>query len=102
MIPHTFPTIPDATTGFPEMVIYKLASITGLNRWTDYIPVKTVSTSATNQGTTNTGGYQPINELVSTTGKTAWIDYIPCYEDASATTPFTCSDVGYIPIAASV
>ncbi len=102
MIPVTFPTTVDGTTGIREMVIYKIASVVGLTRWTDYIPVKTVSTSATLQGTTNAGGYQPVNVLGSATGLTAWVDYVPCYEDAAATVPFTTDTNGYIPIAASV
>lgn len=102
MIPHCFPSAIDGTTGIREMKIYPLASIVGLVRWTDYIPVQTIATSATAQGTTNAGGYQPITTLGSVVGLTAWTDYIPVYEDAAATKAWTCSSDGYIPVAASV
>ena len=102
MIPCTFPTSVDGTTGKREARVYALASIVGLTRWVDYIPVKTVSTNATLQGTTNAGGYQPVEVLGSTTGLTAWVDYVPVYEDAAATVPWTTNTTGYIPIAASV
>lgn len=102
MIPHTFPTTVDGTTRLSEMVVYELASIVGLTRWVDYIPVKTVATSSTAQGTTNSGGYQPVNVLGSTAGLTAWINYIPVYQDAAATEAWTCSSSGYIPVAVSV
>lgn len=98
MIPHTFPTIGDGANDAPVMPIYKIASIVGLSRWSDYIPVKTVTSDFSVHFTTNAGGYQPVYVLASTTGKVAWVDYIPCYEDAAATVPFVCSASGYIPI----
>lgn len=84
------------------MVTFPLVSVTGLVRWTDYIPVKTVATSASKQGTTDVGGYQPVNPLGSITGLQAFTHYIPTYEDAAATVAWECSNVGYIPVAASV
>ena len=98
MIPHTFPSVPNVTNGDAEMVVYFLSSVSGLVRWTDYIPVKTVAESRPNAGTTNAAGYQPINILSSTSGKVAWIDYIPVYEDAAATVPFNSGASGYIPV----
>lgn len=98
MIPHTFPSVPNAINGDTEMVVYFLSSVSGLTRWVDYIPVKTVSEDRTVVNTTNAGGYQPINILSSISGKTAWVDYIPVYEDAAATIPFNSGASGYIPV----
>ena len=102
MIPRTFPSQVDPSTKQTEMIVYFLSSVSGLARWTNYIPVKTVATNATKQGTTDVGGYQQIHILVSITGKSAWTDYVPVYEDASATVPWTTNANGYIPVAASV
>lgn len=77
------------------MVVYKLSSVSGQSRWSDYIPVKTqVSEGEKNSysGTIN------VSVLSSTTGKTAWIDYVPVYEDSAASKAWLCSSDGYIPI----
>lgn len=102
MIPQTFPSTQDAVTGVREMVTFPLVSVAGLTRWIDYIPVKTVATSASKQGTTDIGGYQPVSPLGSISGLMAFKDYVPTYEDAAATVAWECSAVGYIPVAASV
>lgn len=101
MIPYCFPSTVDAVTGRPECVVYYLSSITGLQRWTDYIPVKTASDSTITEGASDNNGYQAINVLVSTTGKNAWVDYIPVYDDTAATSPWQVSTTGYIPVAPS-
>ncbi len=89
MVPQTFPSVDG------KMVVYKLASITGLARWSGYIPVKT----AGSPGQLNSySGNIYASVLGSVTGKKAWIDYIPVYEDASATKPWLVSADGYIPI----
>ena len=88
MVPQTFPSVNG------KMVVYKLASITGLARWSGYIPVKTAETLPKN----SYDGSIDADVLVSVTGKKAWIDYIPVYEDAAATKPWLVSADGYIPI----
>ena len=89
MIPTTYPS----TNG--KMVVYKLSSISGKTRWSDYIPVVTQLT----EGEKNSyNGTINVSVLSSITGKTAWIDYVPVYEDASATKPWLCSSDGYIPV----
>jgi hypothetical protein len=89
MVPQTFPS----NNG--KMVVFKITTLTGLRRWSDYIPVKT----AGSPGILNSyDGNIDADILGSTTGKKAWIDYIPVYEDASATKAWLVSADGYIPI----
>ena len=89
MVPQTFPS----TNG--KMVVFKITDLTGLTRWSDYIPVKT----AGSPGILNSySGNIDANILGSVSGKKAWIDYIPVYEDASATKAWLVSADGYIPI----
>lgn len=89
MVPQTFPS----ANG--KMVVFKITNLTGLTRWSDYIPVKT----AGSPGILNSySGNIDAEILVSVSGKKAWIDYIPVYEDASATKAWLVSADGYIPI----
>ena len=89
MIPTTYPS----TNG--KMVVYKLSSVSGQTRWSDYIPVVTQLT----EGQKNSyNGTINVSVLSSVTGKQAWVDYVPVYEDASATKPWLCSSDGYIPV----
>ncbi len=89
MVPQTFPS----NNG--KMVVFKITDLTGLRRWSDYIPVKT----AGSPGILNSySGNIDADILVSSSGKKAWIDYIPVYEDASATKAWLVSADGYIPI----
>lgn len=89
MVPQTFPS----NNG--KMVVFKITNLTGLRRWSDYIPVKT----AGSPGILNSySGNISADILVSASGKKAWIDYIPVYEDASATKAWLVSADGYIPI----
>lgn len=99
MVPQTYPSTVDAVTGRPEMVTFNLASIVGLTRWIDYIPVKTQVSGI--EGRTESNGYIAENRLVSSTGLAAWRDYIPVYEDAAATDRWVVSASGFIPVAAS-
>ena len=95
MIPQCFPTINDADDSQTLMVVYKLASITGLTRWSDFVPVKTAVTA----GQLNSySGQIYVSVLSSVSGKQAWVDYIPVYEDSSASKAWLCSADGYIPI----
>ena len=95
MIPQCFPTVPDVDDSQNLAVVYKLSSVSGLTRWSDYIPVKTATTGIKKN---SYDGQLYVNVLLSTTGKQAWKDYIPVYEDSSATKAWLCSADGYIPI----
>lgn len=94
MIPVTYPSSV-STSKESQMVVFALTSVTGLKRWTDYIPVKIQSVGTANSF--NTDGYIACDFLTSTVSKQAWIDYIPVFVDDSATTPWQVSDTGYIP-----
>lgn len=97
MIPHTYPTFMDAQKK-AYMKVFFLSSVSGLTKWIDYIPVKTVAFSATNEGTTNTGGHMTVTQVASDTALAKWRDYIPVYEDASATVAWSSNANGYIPV----
>ena len=43
MVPACYPSKISSTTGLREAVVFALSSVTGLVRWTDYIPVKLVT-----------------------------------------------------------
>lgn len=101
MIPRTFPTTVEAETGNREMVVFYLSSITGLSRWVDYIPVRTVQNEVSEENNTNANGFQAVNALTSVSGLVSFRDYIPVYEDTSATVPFSTNADGYIPVGIS-
>lgn len=95
MIPQCFPTKSDADDNQNLMVVYKLSSVSGLTRWSDYIPVKTATTGIVKN---SYDGQMYVSVVSSVTGAQAWKDYIPVYEDSSATKAWLCSADGYIPI----
>ena len=97
MVPQTYPSTIDAVSGKRQMVITVLADITGMVRWKDYIPVQEPVSVGDINTYNNTGAIQ-VEEIASLVGKQAWKDYIPVYVDASATTPWAVSSVGYIPV----
>lgn len=103
MIPRTYPSSVSPITGRTQMVVYFLSSITGLQRWVDYIPVKWASsaTAAIIENSTDTNGALNVDSLSSTTGKQAWVDYVPVYADTSATDSWQVSGVGYLPVNSS-
>lgn len=102
MVPVCFPSKISSTTGLREAVVYALPSVTGLVRWTDYIPVKLVaSADAALEGRTDAGGFIPMDMLVSNTGLMGWVDYLPVYIDNSATDAWAITATGFIPYAAS-
>jgi hypothetical protein len=96
MIPVTYPSSV-STSKESQMVVFALPSVTGLQRWTDYIPVKLQATGADIANSFNTNGYLACDFLVTTTGKQAWIDYIPVFVDNAATTAWQVSETGFIP-----
>jgi hypothetical protein len=94
MIPRTFPSIfEDSKT---KCVVFVLPSISGLQAWTDYIPVKGITTENTAVENTYANDGYIVMKTVDGTQK-AWIDYIPVYEDASYTKPWSTDAGGYIP-----
>jgi hypothetical protein len=80
------------------MVVYVLPSVSGLQAWVDYIPVKGVATENTAvENTYANDGYQVMKTLDGTTNLQAWKDYIPVFEDASYNKPWSTDAGGYIP-----
>lgn len=82
--------------------MFALPSVTGLVRWSDYIPVKLVaSADAALEGRTDAGGFIPMDMLSSNAGLMGWVDYLPVYVDNSATDAWAITAAGFIPYAAS-
>jgi hypothetical protein len=102
MVPACYPSKISSTTGLREAVVFALPSVTGLVRWSDYIPVKLVaSADAALEGRTDAGGFIPMDMLSSNTGLMGWVDYLPVYVDNSATDAWAITATGFIPYAAS-
>jgi hypothetical protein len=96
MIPVTYPSSV-STSKESQMVVFALPSVAGLQRWTDYIPVKLQATGVDIANSFNTNGYLACDFLQSTTSKQAWVDYIPVFVDNAATTAWQVSETGFIP-----
>ncbi len=95
MIPRTFPST-YASNGQQQMVVYFLSSVTGLQRWADYIPVRLAQGGVENSY--NNNGYIDVTVVSSPTAtQQAWKEYIPVYLDDSATDAWLVNSVGYIP-----
>jgi hypothetical protein len=101
MVPRTYPTTINATTGKRQMVVFFITSTTGLERWKDYIPVNFVSDATPTEGSYNNDGFIAVQALISTSGKQEWKDYIPAYYDPSATDSWQINSVGFIPMGES-
>jgi hypothetical protein len=97
MIPRTYPSTLASDGITRQMVVYFLSSISGLQRWVDYIPVAWASGSVVNNSY-NTSGATAVEVISSTTGRQSWVDYVPVYLDASASGAWEVSLTGYIPI----
>jgi hypothetical protein len=68
--------------------------VAGLERWSDYIPVKLVQGGPEN----SYSGTIDVAVIPSLTANTqAWKEYIPVYADDSATDAWTVNNIGYIP-----
>jgi hypothetical protein len=102
MIPRTFPSTYETINGQHRVVVFFLSSVTNLQRWADYIPVKFSQYEGQEVNTYNNEGIQLIDPLTSTTGKQAWLDYIPVYLDNDADDATLVSNTGYIPIGFNV
>jgi hypothetical protein len=76
------------------MVVHFLTSVAGLERWSDYIPVKLVQGGPEN----SYSGTIDVAVIPSLTADTqAWKEYIPVYAEPSATDAWTVNNIGYIP-----
>jgi hypothetical protein len=95
MVPRTYPST-FAANGQQQMVVYFLTSISGLQRWVDYIPVKL--TQGGTENSYNNDGFISIALLPELTSQTqAWKEYIPVYQDDAATDAWQVSSIGFIP-----
>jgi hypothetical protein len=101
MVPQTFPSTINNTTGKRQMVVFFITSIANKEAWKDYIPVNFVDDATPTEASYNNDGYIAVQALVSASGKQEWKDYIPCYYDATATGAWQVSSVGFIPIGES-
>jgi hypothetical protein len=96
MIPRSYPSIINELTGESDMKVHFLSSVSGLQEWIDYIPVKSISSGTPNQYSND--GYKTINSVASVVGLQVYVDYIPVYVDASKTVPWSCDSNGFIPL----
>jgi hypothetical protein len=101
VVPHTYPSTINSVTNKRQMVVYFLSSVSGLERWKDYIPVKFITSVTRKEGSFDNEGYIAVDSLTDLTGKQAWVDYIPVYLDNSATTSWQVNSVGFIQIGLS-
>lgn len=97
MIPQTFPSKAAGSDGGAVMQAKFLTDVTGLVRWTDYIPVKLKTGGV--QDSTDNNGFISIEQAVLTASSKAFVDYYPVYVDNAATKAWECSADGYIPYA---
>jgi hypothetical protein len=95
MIPHTYPSQLDSEN-CTQMVIYYLTSISGLERWKDYIPVKENNLASPELNSFSSTGAIYTTTLSDISGKQAWIEYVPVYRDDLATDTWSISALGYL------
>jgi len=74
--------------------IYVLPDVTGLQAWTDYLPVQAAGAGRASSYD-DAGGFHATEVLDDVTGLAAWVDYVPVY--AAGSTPWVVSEAGYIP-----
>lgn len=94
MIPRTFPST-FASNGQQQMVVYFLTSVAGLQRWTDYIPVKL--TQGGSENTYNNNGYIDVTVVGRSATDIPFKDYVPVFVDAAATDAWQVNSTGFIP-----
>ena len=98
MIPRTYPSRVNSTTGRVEALVSFISSTTGLQRWVDYTPVAFVTDATPVEGSYNNNGYIAVADVGSTTGLQAGKDYIRVYLDPNATDAWRVNSVGFIPV----
>ena len=101
MIPRTFPSTLNPITRQRQLVALFLNNITGLKRWSDYIPVNFGKGTTLVEGRYDNNGFIAIQEITSGIGLVPFKDYVPVFFDPSATDTWQVSDVGFIPYGAS-
>lgn len=97
MVPRTYPCTYLTANGKQQMDVYFLSSVTGLERWKDYIPVKSSSAVTVKENSYDNDGVILIKDIGSTYQKQAWKDYIPVFIDSSATDAWKVDSDGFIP-----
>jgi hypothetical protein len=97
MVPRTFPSSLNTFTKQRQLVAFFLPSVSGLQRWSDYIPVNFGTGTTLAEGSYNNNGFIAIQEITSTVGLQSFLDYIPVFFDSSATDAWRVSAVGFIP-----
>lgn len=98
MIPRTYPSRVNSTTGRVEALVSFISSTTGLQRWVDYTPVAFVTDATPVEGSYNNNGYIAVADVGPTTGLQAGKDYIRVYLDPNATDAWRVNSVGFIPV----
>lgn len=94
MIPRTFPST-FASNGQQQMVVYFLTSVAGLQRWTDYIPVKL--TQGGSENTYDNNGYIDVTVVGRSATDIPFKDYVPVFLDDAATDAWQVNSTGFIP-----
>lgn len=94
MIPRTFLST-YASNNQQQMAVVFLTDVTGLKRWSDYIPVKLAEGGSENSYANN--GYVDIVSVVKTSTMRPFAEYVPVYADSSATDAWQVNATGYIP-----
>lgn len=103
LVDMTDDTTTDSDTPFSgtsRLPIYALSSVSGLQKWVDYIPVAVPTAyDALDIDTYNTDGVRRTIALRSVTGLRAWVDYTPVYVvTATAGKQWRTDGDGWIPV----
>jgi hypothetical protein len=98
MIPRTYPSTVNSTSGQTEAAVAVITDTTGLVRWVDYTPVQFVNNQTSTTNSYNNNGYILVNALQDLTNKQAGKDYIRIFEDNTATKKWSTDNAGFIPV----
>lgn len=98
MIPRTYPTTYVTANGKQQMVVFFLSSVTGLQRFKDYIPVSFPQYGNQKDNSYDNSGVVLVDVLSSSSGRQAWKDYIPVFVESNAADAWRVSINGYIPV----
>lgn len=101
MIPRTYPSTLNPATGQRQLVALFLNDVTGLQRWSDYIPVNFGKGTTLIEGSYDNNGYIAVQEITSGIGLIPFGDYVPVFFDPAATDTWQVSSNGFIPYGVS-
>lgn len=101
MIPRTYPSTLNLATGQRQLVALFLSDVTGLQRWSDYIPVNFGKGTTLIEGSYDNNGYIAVEEITSGIGLIPFGDYVPVFFDPAATDTWQVSSNGFIPYGVS-